>query len=172
MGNRKMTSTIVPAVMPQTTRKRTPPQVAVHSRTVIPERVAAYIRLGGGGEAHVSMGVLQQYYIQMYGVREGYELVGIYIDIGYSGNDMNRPEFKRLMADCRAGKITKVVTKSISRFCRNITNAIQIIDELRDLNVSVLFELENIDTASAQGDLFLAALGIYELANEDCIREG
>lgn len=47
--------------------------------------------------------------------------MGIYADEGISGiSEEGRLEFQRLINDARAGKIDKIVTKSISRFARNI----------------------------------------------------
>ena len=51
-----------------------------------------------------------------------------------------------MIADCRAGKINKILVKSISRFARNTVDSLNYIRELRDLGISVCFENENIDT--------------------------
>ena len=49
-----------------------------------------------------------------------YDLVDIYADEGISGtNTKKREEFKRMIDDCRAGRIDLIITKSISRFARN-----------------------------------------------------
>lgn len=53
---------------------------------------------------------------------------------------------KTQIADCRAGKINKILVKSISRFARNTVDSLNYIRELRDLGLSVCFENENIDT--------------------------
>ena len=50
-----------------------------------------------------------------------YEFAGVYADQGLSGTSENRPEFQRMLADCRAGKVDLIITKSISRFARNTT---------------------------------------------------
>ena len=72
---------------------------------------------------------------------------GIYADPGITGTRAEkRPDFMRMIADCRAGKINKILVKSISRFARNTVDSLNYIRELRDLGISVCFENENIDT--------------------------
>lgn len=49
-----------------------------------------------------------------------WELVDLYADAGISGTSAEkRPDFQRLLSDCRKGRIDKVLVKSISRFARN-----------------------------------------------------
>ena len=79
--------------------------------------------------------------------REDWELVDIYADEGISGLEARkREEFNRMMEDCRAGKIDRVLVKSISRFARNTKEYIQFVRELLRLGISIHFEKENIDT--------------------------
>ena len=53
----------------------------------------------------------------------------VYIDDGYSGLYMDRPDFQRMLADCKQGKIDIVVTKDMSRLTRNSTHSGQLRDE-------------------------------------------
>ena len=64
----------------------------------------------------------------------------------------------RMIDDCRAGKIKKILVKSISRFARNTVDALQYIWELCDLGVSVYFENENIDTLTPGGEVLITIL--------------
>lgn len=64
----------------------------------------------------------------------------------------------RMIDDCRAGKIKKILVKSISRFTRNTVDALQYIWELRDLGVSVYFENENIDTLTPGDEVLITIL--------------
>ena len=64
----------------------------------------------------------------------------------------------RLGADCEAGKIDIVLTKSISRFARNTVDLLRIVRHLKDLGISVRFEKENIDSLTADGELMLSIL--------------
>ena len=88
-------------------------------------------------------------------------LVDIYADEGISGTQINHREgLQRLLDDCRAGKIDYIITKSISRFARNIVDCLNMIEELRNLNppVGVIFETDHIDTLGGNDSLLLSIL--------------
>ena len=91
--------------------------------------------------------------------KSDWQLVEVYADPGISGTRAEkRPNFMRMIADCRAGKIQKVMVKSISRFARNTVDALNYIRELKDLGISVFFESENIDTLTPGGEVLLTIL--------------
>ena len=72
-------------------------------------------------------------------------LVKIYADEGISGTSMShRDQFNRMIADCKAGKIDLIITKSVSRFARNVRDFIGVVRDLADLEpkVGVFFESE------------------------------
>ncbi len=86
----------------------------------------------------------------------------MFIDEGISGTSTkNRDGFKALMKAARQGQIDLIVTKSISRFARNTIDLLQAVRELKTLDVAVRFESENIDTATADGELLLTLLGSF-----------
>lgn len=88
-----------------------------------------------------------------------YECAGIYADEGISGtNTKKREEFNRMIADCRAGKIDRIITKSISRFARNTLDCLNYVRELKSIGVGITFEKENIDTLDAKGEVLLTIL--------------
>ena len=64
----------------------------------------------------------------------------------------------RMIEDCRAGKINKILVKSISRFARNTVDALNYIRELKDLGISIYFENENIDTLTPGGEVLITIL--------------
>lgn len=85
-----------------------------------------------------------------------YEYAGTYADEGISGtNTKKRDEFNRMIADCRAGKIDMIITKSISRFARNTLDCLNYVRELKDLGIGIIFEKENINTLDAKGEVLL-----------------
>lgn len=88
-----------------------------------------------------------------------YECAGIYAEEGISGtNTKKRDEFNRMIRDCRAGKIDRIITKSISRFARNTLDCLNYVRELKSLGIGVTFEKENIDTLDAKGEVLLTIL--------------
>jgi len=70
----------------------------------------------------------------------------------------NRAAFLKLLADCRAGKIDLIITKSVSRFGRNTVDCLNCVRELQELGVDVLFEKESIHTNRGDGELFLTLM--------------
>lgn len=88
-----------------------------------------------------------------------YEYAGTYADEGISGtNTKKRDEFNRMIADCGAGKIDMIITKSISRFARNTLDCLNYVRELKDLGIGIIFEKENINTLDTKGEVLLTIL--------------
>lgn len=88
-----------------------------------------------------------RYYTELITRNPDYEMVDIYADEGISGtNTKKRDDFNRMIADCRAGKIDLIITKSISRFARNTLDCLNYVRELKDLGIGIIFEKENINT--------------------------
>lgn len=100
-----------------------------------------------------------------------YEFVGVYADQGLSGTSENRPEFQRMLADCRTGKIELIITKSISRFARNTTIVLEYTRELKQLGIGVYFEENNINTLSAEGELLMTVLASFAQEESRSISE-
>lgn len=85
-----------------------------------------------------------------------WELVEVYADEGISGtNTKKRKNFNRMIEDALAGKIDRIVTKSVSRFARNTVDTLMTIRKLKDKGVGVFFEKENIDTLDSKGELLI-----------------
>jgi site-specific DNA recombinase len=98
----------------------------------------------------------EQYFTELITSNPAMELVGIYGDKGRSGlKRAGRPGLQRLLEDCRAGKVQLILTKSISRFARNMAECAEMIRELRSLGVNILFEEQDIDSQDTAGDLVL-----------------
>ena len=124
-------------------------------------RVAAYCRVSSSSEDQLhSFATQVQYYTKYINSNDKMELVDIYADEGLTGTKTeHRDEFNRMIADCRKGKIDRVLTKSLSRFARNTADALMYARLLRENGVSILFEKENIDTAYMSSELLLALSG-------------
>jgi len=91
--------------------------------------------------------------------QSGWKYREIYSDPGLSGTRAEkRPGFMRLIADCKAGLINKILVKSLSRFARNTVDALTYIRLLKELRISVFFETENIDTLTPGGEVLITIL--------------
>ena len=123
-------------------------------------RIAAYCRVSSRRpEQEDSFFFQQAYFRRIYGNSDTEELVGIYADHGLSGTASgNRPGFQRMLADCRSGRIDRIVCKSISRFARNLRDCLMTLRELKLLGITVFFEKENLDTAVLPDEIMLTIM--------------
>ncbi len=126
-------------------------------------RIAVYIRIGNDNcFDRDSVDLQVQYYTEQCKALYGAEPAEIYVDVGY-GLNTDRPGFQRLLADCRAGKIDKVITKNVSRFSRSLPDLIDTVKELKDLGVTIRFEIEGVDTENPDGEMMFQLLEISVL---------
>ena len=143
--------------MPKTVRKM--PQ---KPRLEQPKKVAAYARVSTGKDAMLhSLSSQVSYYSSLIQNHAGWLYVGVYSDEALTGTKDSRSGFQNLLADCRAGKVNLILTKSISRFARNTVTLLETVRELKALEVDIFFEEQNIYTMSAEGELMLTILASY-----------
>ena len=139
-------------------RKQTAQFVADASTAKL--KVAAYCRVStDSDEQETSYEAQCTHYTAFIRNNPDWELAGIFADEGISGTmAKKRPEFLRMIAECEAGKINMVVTKSISRFARNTLDCLTYIRKLKELGIAILFEKENINTLDAKGEVLITIM--------------
>ena len=132
-------------------------------------RVAAYCRVSSDSSDQLHSYASQiRKYTEEISHHQGWELVDIYADEGLTGTRMEqREDFNRMMADCRKGRIDKVLVKSVSRFARNTKDCLAALRELMSLGVAVYFEKENINTETLTTELMVSVSGA--LAQQESI---
>lgn len=92
------------------------------------KHVAAYARVSSGKEAMLhSLSAQVSYYSGLIQSNQDWEYAGVYADRAITGTKDSRPEFQRLLEDCKLGKIDMIITKSVSRFARNTVAMLQIV---------------------------------------------
>ena len=98
-------------------------------------RTAAYARVSTDNVQQMSSYELQKKYYEDFVVHHpNWTLVKIYADEGISGTSLaHRDEFNSMIADCRSGKIDMIITKSVSRFARNVVDCISMVRMLAEL---------------------------------------
>ena len=136
--------------------------------TELPKRqVAGYARVSKETvRTENSLAAQVSYYSQYIQSSPNWEYAGVYIDRFIPGTQTkDREEFKRMLADCEAGKIDIILVKSVSRFARNTLDLLTTTRRLKELGVEVIFEEENISTVSSDGEFFLTV--IASLAEEE-----
>ncbi len=136
-------------------------------------RVAAYCRVSSDSADQRNSFVAQNtYYTTLISNMENWTLVDIYADEGITGTSAaKRPDFQRLLADCRNGLIDKVLVKSISRFARNTKECLEAIRELKSLGISIQFEEQHIDTKTASSEMLTAVMAALAQAESESISQ-
>ncbi len=130
-------------------------------------RTAAYCRVSTEREEQEgSYEIQMNYFRDKIENNPQMELAGLYGDKGKSGmKAQSRPGLQHLIADCQAGNIDLILTKSISRFARKMADCVDLIQRFRRINVTVIFEREGLRTDNMKSDLFLNILAA--LAQEE-----
>lgn len=106
------------------------------------------------------------YYKKFIKSKPEWDFVLVYPDEGISGtNTKKREGFKNMIHDALAGKIVLIVTKSVSRFARNMVDSLVTIRKLKDAGVECCFEKENIYTFDGKGELLITIMS--SLAQEE-----
>ena len=107
--------------------------------------VAAYCRVSTDREEQDSSIELQELrYRQMIEENPNWENAGVFSERATGLNLQERSDFQAMMHQCREEKINLILTKSISRFGRNTLDILRVLQELRELNVDVFFEKEDL----------------------------
>lgn len=136
-------------------------------------RVAAYCRVSTDDEEQLTSYRNQiEHYTNKIKQNADWKLVGIFADEGITGvMAKKRDEFLKLINLCRDGKVDVIITKSISRFSRNVADTIKYVRELKALNVAVIFEKENIDTSKMTSEMILDMYGVFAQAESESISD-
>lgn len=135
----------------------------VHNREPAKLRVCAYARVSSDSSDQLNSFASQvRYYTNLITGHSDWTLVDIYADKGITGTSTaKRVEFRRMMDDCRKGKIDRILVKSISRFARNTQDCIAALRELRQLGVTVVFEKEHINTSTIANEMLISMMSAF-----------
>ncbi len=136
-------------------------------------RVAAYCRVSTDSEDQLnSFAAQNRHYTDFIAGMPNWQLVDIYADEGITGTSAKkRPDFQRLLTDCRNGLVDKILVKSISRFARNTKECLEIIRELKVLGIGVSFEEQHIDTKTASSEMLTAVMAALAQKESESISQ-
>lgn len=123
-------------------------------------KVAAYCRVSTRFEQQENSYEAQvAYYLEKISSNPKWSFAGIYADQGKPATSTKqRDSFNDMIDDCYEGKIDMILTKSISRFARNTVDFLKVIRELKERQIRIIFEKENIDTMDSTGELLITIL--------------
>jgi DNA invertase Pin-like site-specific DNA recombinase len=127
------------------------------------KKTAIYLRVStegvkNGREQNTAMQKLE---IENYLKSKGIVEFDVYEDIGISGTKKDRPALKKLMGDCRSGKVKMVVCYKLDRLFRSLKDLMETIAEFQKLEVEFVSVKDSIDMSSASGRLLFQVLGAF-----------
>ena len=118
------------------------------------KKVGIYARVSSNDQNTDTQLLLLRDYIK----RMDYEVVGEYVDDGYSGKDDKRPAFERLLSDMRSGKFEAVVCYKLDRIGRSLKHLLNLFEEFENRKIGFVSLSQNIDTNTPEGRMFLKML--------------
>lgn len=136
-------------------------------------KACAYCRVSTDSDMQLSSFELQtEHYQSLAGKHKNWDLRKIYADEGISGTSLrNRDQFNAMLEACWAGDYDLILTKSVSRFARNLVDCVSLVRRLKNHNppVGVFFETDNLFTLSEDSELKLSLLATF--AQEESIKK-
>lgn len=145
----------------------------ISKQSVQKVRVAPYCRVSSSSADQLNSYARQiDVYTKLVNGKKEWVLVDIFADEGLSGLKVdNRPDFQRLIKMCELHLIDLVITKSISRFARNVKEALHYVRKLKHLGIGVLFEKEGINTLSLGDEMLLSTFTAIAQAESEAISQ-
>lgn len=100
-----------------------------------------------------------------------WEITDYYIDEGKSAKDTKRPEYQRMMADTRDGRINTVLCTALSRISRSVTDSLAMVDEFKRCKIDFICLKENFDTSTSSGKCFFTIMGALNVFEREQVSE-
>ncbi len=95
----------------------------------------------------------------------------IYEDEGFSGGNINRPAFKRLMNDIKYGAIDLLICYRLDRISRNVADFSSVLDILQEYKVDFISIKEQFDTSSPMGRAMIYIASVFAQLERETIAE-
>lgn len=132
-------------------------------------KVAAYGRVSNDkAELETSLQEQIDHYTRIIVMNPDWEFAGIYYDDGISGTSTEkRTGFNKMIENAKAGLIDIILVKSISRFARNVIDLLTVVRELRNLDIEIYFETQNVSSLDKKCDQMITMYA--EFAEEEAI---
>ena len=125
---------------------------------------------GKGESIENQIGLCRQYIELHYGAFHAKNCL-VYEDEGFSGKNLERPQFKRMLADGRAGRISVIIVYRLDRISRNIGDFAGLIEKFNDLGISFVSIKEQFDTGSPMGRAMMYIASVFSQLERETIAE-
>lgn len=125
-------------------------------------RVCAYARVSSGTDDMLASLYNQITHYHKRIKREiNWKFAGIYKDEAFTGTKVDRGDFQKMLKKCYQGKIDMIITKSVTRFARNLFETVRIARELREIDVDIFFEDEDLHSINPESEYKLTLYAIH-----------
>ena len=128
-------------------------------------------RFTGKGESIGNQVELCKEYVRLHFGEQAAEQLVIYEDEGFSGGNLNRPAFRRMMEAARQRKFQAIIVYRLDRISRNVSDFSGLIEELSRLNVSFISIKEQFDTSTPMGRAMMYIASVFSQLERETIAE-
>ena len=138
------------------------------------DKIAIYSRkskfTGKGESIGNQVELCREYVRNMFGAEYG-ERCEIFEDEGFSGGNLKRPDFQKMMDRVRKGEFRAIVVYRLDRVSRNISDFAGLIDELTKLDVAFVSIREQFDTSTPMGRAMMFIISVFSQLERETIAE-
>lgn len=128
-------------------------------------------RFTGKGESIGNQVELAKEYIRVHFGDDAVKKTVIYEDEGFSGGNLNRPAFQRMLEAAQQRKFRAIVVYRLDRISRNVSDFSGLIEELARLNISFVSIKEQFDTSTPMGRAMMYIASVFSQLERETIAE-
>ena len=125
----------------------------------------------GKGESIENQIELCREYIKIHFGTGAAKRIAVYEDVGFSGGNLDRPDFKRMMIDAKNKKIESIIVYRLDRISRNISDFSMLINKLNSMNISFISIKEQFDTSTPMGRAMMYISSVFSQLERETIAE-
>ena len=142
--------------------KKTNDMIAIYSRKS---------KFTGKGESIGNQIELCRDYVRNFYGPQYLDKIVIFEDEGFSGGNLNRPDFQKMMKAVRSRQFKAIIVYRLDRISRNISDFTGLIDELTKLDVSFVSIREQFDTSTPMGRAMMFIISVFSQLERETIAE-
>lgn len=125
----------------------------------------------GKGESIENQIEMCRQYIATHYSQEEADAALVYEDEGFSGGNLERPKFKKMMQDSQKIKFAAIVVYRLDRISRNIGDFAKLIEDLGNREIDFISIREQFDTSSPMGRAMMYIASVFSQLERETIAE-
>lgn len=125
----------------------------------------------GKGESIENQIEMCKQYIRLHFGEKETNRVLVYEDEGFSGGNLERPQFKKMMAEAKEKKFQAIVVYRLDRISRNIGDFAKLIEKLNGMKIDFISIKEQFDTSSPMGRAMMYISSVFSQLERETIAE-